>query len=72
MTYMENNNGEQNFLVIGCGHPRTGTSSTKEAIEFLLKWKCLHYSDEVTKHANLFIKCDLNENSTNKKFKLFF
>ena len=31
----------------------------------------MHYSDEVTKHTNEFIKCDLNENSTNKEFKLF-
>ena len=60
---MENNNDEQIFLVIGCALPRTGTSSTKEAIELLFKRKYLHYSDVVTKHANKFIKCDLNENS---------
>lgn len=38
---------ESGLLVFGCGLPRTGTTSTRRALEVLLGGKCYHGSDVV-------------------------
>ena len=58
------------FLVIGCGLPRTGTSSTKEALEILLPGKCCHMfnaSRQQREWINL-----LEDNMTDDEFRNFF
>ena len=51
------------FLILGCGLPRTGTMSLKIALEKLLGGKCYHmteaYGDKTGEHAEFWTRfCD--------------
>jgi len=59
------------FFVIGVGLPRTGTNSTKAALEILLPGKCMHMFEvhkDIDRNLNELFNDDIND----KDFRIFF
>jgi len=59
------------FFVVGVGLPRTGTSSTKAALEILLPGKCMHMS-EVYKDADTAMNELYNNDVSDTEFHKYF
>lgn len=59
------------FYVIGAGIPRTGTLSTKTALEILLPGKCMHMRD-VVKDVDTNLRNALEGDVTDETFKQHF
>jgi len=59
------------FYVIGAGLPRTGTLSTKTALEILLPGKCMHMID-VMKDVDTNLRNVLKDEVTDETFKQHF
>ncbi|XP_057316148.1 uncharacterized protein LOC130657195 [Hydractinia symbiolongicarpus] len=62
---------KKQFIVIGAGHPRNGTLSTKSALEIILPGKCYHMETAVMYHQKEW-KSILNDDMSDEEFKNFF
>jgi len=65
------NKKEFKFFVIGVGLPRTGTLSTKAALEILLPGKCMHMV-EVRKDIDTNLDELFNDDTNDEDFRKYF
>jgi len=62
------------FFVIGVGLPRTGTNSTKAALEILLPGKCMHMLEvhnDIDRNLNELYNDDINDEDFRKYFEKY-